>query len=63
MSEMLKIFSVQNMHHLFETLWQKKSNLAKVLGQMAGISQKLIIIFIKNCLKIPPCVAIVMHDK
>ena len=35
----------------FETLWQKDPILAKILGQMACISQKVIIIFIKNLLE------------
>ena len=59
MSEMLKMFSSQNIQHPFETLWQKQCNLAKTLGQMVRISQKFIIIFIKKCA--PPCAAIVMH--
>ena len=42
MSEMHKIFLVQNMQHQFETL-AKKSNLAKILGQMVHISQRLIL--------------------
>ena len=41
---------------------RKKSNLAKVLGQMVQLSQKFII-FMKNLLKNTPCVAIVMHDE
>ena len=42
----------------------KKSNSAKILGQMVCLSQKFIITFIKkNCLKIPSCLVIVMHDK
>ena len=28
----------------FDTLWQKKSNLARILGQMVRISQKVLII-------------------
>ena len=47
----------------FDTLWQKKSNLARILGQMVRISQKLLIILQKICLKIPPCKVIVMQDK
>ena len=43
------------MQHPFETLWQKNSNLAKILGQMVRISQKFIIILSKMCLKISPC--------
>ena len=50
-SEMLKIFSMQNIQHPFETLRQKKSNLTKILGPMVRISQKFIIIFIKNLLR------------
>ena len=42
MSEMRKIFLVQNMQHQFGTL-TKKSNLAKILGQMVHISQRLVI--------------------
>ena len=42
----------------------KKSNLAKILGQMVRISQKFIIIFIKNLLKnTTVCVTIVINDK
>ena len=51
------------MSYTFEVLWQKKSNLAKNLGQMVCISQKNINIFIKNLLKILLCVAILIHDK
>ena len=39
------------------------SNLAKILGQMVRISQKVIIVYIKSVLKSTICVAIVMHDK
>ena len=63
MSEILTIFSVQNMQ---STIWDtvaKMSNLAKILGQMVSISQKVIIVYIKSVLKSTICVAIVMHDK
>ena len=63
MSEILTIFSVQNMQ---STIWDtvaKMSNLAKILGQMVRISQKVIIVYIKSVLKSTICVAIVMHDK
>ena len=60
MSEMLKIFSVKNMQHPFWYIMAEKCNLAKILGQTVCISQKCIIIFIKeNLLKVPPCVAII----
>ena len=51
MSEALKVYSVQNIQHPFETLWEERSNLLKIFGQMARIPQKVIIIFIKNLLK------------
>ena len=51
MSEMCKIFSAQNMQHLIETFCGKKSNLAKILGHMARISQTFIIVFIKELIK------------
>ena len=38
-------------------------NLANNLGQMVCLSQKFIVRLKKNCLKVPPCVASVMHDK
>ena len=47
-------------------LWDivtKKSNFAKIIGQMERMSQKLIIVFTKNFLGIQPCVALVTNDQ
>ena len=42
----------------------KTPKIAKILGQTVRISQKFIVIsYKKNCLKLPPSLAIVIHGK
>ena len=51
MSEILKMFAVQNMKNFILDTVAKKVKFSKDLGQMVRVSQKFIIIFIKKLLK------------